>query len=196
MANVYGQGEHICCLYQTEAEQISTAAEYLAHGLACGERCFYVARSQAAFRSFHVALKTFGVDVNTVLASGALVESTHAEAHLAGGHFDCERMLTLLNEAVESALNAGFAGLRTCGDMSWLLGEHAGSDQVMEYEALLNQFFRGVRATGMCQYDRRRMPLQVIDDALARHSSLFLEGEHKSNPLYRPLRPRAADSNG
>ena len=60
-------------------------------------------------------------------------------------------MLRLLNDAVESALNDGFIGLRTCGDMSWLLQEPTGAEQILEYEALLNQFFRGVRAAGMCQ---------------------------------------------
>jgi hypothetical protein len=38
--------------------------------------------------------------------------------------------------------------------MSWLLEDAPGSDQVVVYEALLNQFFHGARAAGMCQYDR------------------------------------------
>lgn len=186
MPNVFRQGEHICSLFQTEDEQIAVAVDYLADGLRRGERCFYVAQSRKALTRFHDALSSAGVDVDAELSRGALIESIHAEAHLAGGRFDCERMLRLLNEAVESALNAGFTALRTCGDMSWLLQKDAGVDEAMEYEALLNQFFRGVRAAGMCQYDRRLLPLQVIDDALARHSSLILEGQHKSNPLYRP----------
>lgn len=50
-------------------------------------------------------------------------------------------MLRMLNEAVEAALNDGFAGLRTCGDMSWLLDDAPGTQHVVEYESLLNQFF-------------------------------------------------------
>lgn len=57
------------------------------------------------------------------------------------GRFDSERMLRMLNEAVEAALNDGFAGLRTCGDMSWLLDDAPGTQHVVEYESLLNQFF-------------------------------------------------------
>ena len=60
-------------------------------------------------------------------------------------------MLALLNRAVESALNDGFAGLRTCGDMSWLLGNPPGAHQVVEDQGLLTEFFRNVRGCGMCQ---------------------------------------------
>ena len=113
------------------------------------------------------------------------MESTHAEAHLASGSFDSERMLALLNDAMEAALNDGFTGLRTCGDMSWLLLEPPGAAQVVEYEAHLNRFFHGVRGAGMCQYDRRRLPEHLIDHALATHPSVTLDGRHKANPFYK-----------
>ena|SRR5438105_8895 len=94
-------------------------------------------------------------------------------------------MLSLLNRAVESALNDGITALRTCGDMSWLLHDAPGSQQVVEYEALLNQFFQGVRASGMCQYDRRKLPGARLDHALATHSSAIVDSVHKPNPFYR-----------
>jgi DcmR-like sensory protein len=95
-------------------------------------------------------------------------------------------MLRLLNDAVEAALNDGFIGLRTCGDMSWLLGEPAGSEQVVEYEMLLNQFFSGVRAMGMCQYDSRRLPPDLVDHALCAHRSVAIDGRNLANPHYSP----------
>ncbi len=118
-------------------------------------------------------------------SSAVRVESTHAEAHLADGRFDSERMLRFLNEAMETALTDGFTGLRTCGDMSWLLKDPVGADQVAEYEALLNQFFHGVLGAGMCQSDLRRLPPALIDLALATHTSVVVDGQHKLNRFYR-----------
>jgi hypothetical protein len=158
----------------------------MADGLKRGERCYYVADSGRALEMFRTALRRAGIDVEHALRSGALLEATCEEAHLADGHFDSERMLALLNDAVESALNDGFAGLRTCGDMSWLLGDPPGALQVVEYEALLNQFFHGVRACGMCQYDHRRLPATLLDHALATHSSAVIDGVHRTNPFYEP----------
>ena len=184
--NRYRQGEHICVLYETAEEQRSVAAAYVADGLGHGERCFYVADSPAGLGQFRVALRSLGIDVEDARRSRALLEATYDEAHLVDGFFDSERMLAMLNQAVETALNDGFAGLRTCGDMSWLLGDPPGAQHVVEYEALLNQFFQGVRACGMCQYDRRRLPDTLLDHALATHSSAVIGGTHKTNPFYEP----------
>ena len=185
MPGVFRQGDHICSLFETEDEQIAMAAEYLADGLQRGERAFYVAQSDGAVQRFRAAMRAHGVNVAAALKRGALVESTHADAHLAGGRFDSERMLQLLNEAVESALNDGFTGLRTCGDMSWLLAQPDGADSAIVYEALLNQFFRGVRAAGMCQYDTRRLPPDLVHCALATHSSACVDGAHRHNTFYQ-----------
>ena len=72
-----------------------------------------------------------------------------------------------------------------------MLQEAAGHDQVQEYEMLLNEFFRQLRACGMCQYDRRRFRLNVIEDALTAHSSMVLDGRHQPSPLYKERRARA-----
>ena len=184
--NTYKQHEHICVLYDSADEQREVAAEYLADGLQRGERSFYVADSPASLDAFQRALQRRGIDVASTLRSGALILATHAEAHLFEGEFDSERMLAMLNLAVEAALNDGFAGLRTCGDMSWLLTDPPGAAQVVEYEAILNRFFDGVRACGMCQYDRRRLPEALLDHALATHATAVINGAHEPNPLYSP----------
>lgn len=123
---------------------------------------FYVAESPAAVKRFRAALTRCGLNAAAKAKQGALVESTHAEAHLAGGRFDVERMMRRLNEAVDSALDDGFVGLRTCGDMSWLLQKPVGGESVVEYEA------------------------HFLDHALATHSSAIVDCVHKRNPFFRP----------
>jgi hypothetical protein len=184
--NEFHQGEHICVVYQTAEEQRAVAADYLSDGLRRGERVYYVADSAESLELFHRALSRRGIDVATALQTTALVEATHAEAHLVDGCFDSERMLRLLNIGIEAAVAAGFSGLRTCGDMSWLLGNPAGAEQVVEYEALLNNLFLGAPACGMCQYDASRLPARFLDHGLATHSTVVIDGHHKSNPYYRP----------
>ena len=161
------------------------AAVYLADGLRRGERVLYVGENDAALRRFRDVLNGEGFDCASLVSRGALLEMTHPEAHLIDGRFDCERMLTMLNEAVERALNDGFAGLRTCGDMSWLLADVPGREQVREYEALLNQFFSSVRASGMCQYPRHLLASYQLDMALTTHSTALVGGQQRFNPFYQ-----------
>lgn len=186
MSKRFRQGEHICSFHDGEEEQLAIAVEYLADGLRLGERCFYVAQSADALSRFRHALTRAGIDVDDSLERGALELATHAQAHLEDGGFDGERMIRLLNEAVERALAAGFNGLRTCGDMSWLLSDPPGADQVVAYEAFLTEFFHGLPAAGMCQYDRRRLPADILDHALATHSSVLHHGRHVVNPFLQP----------
>lgn len=188
------QGDHICVVYYTPEEQRAVAANYVAEGLRRGERAYYVADSQAAIERFRVALWAHGIDVPAALRTTALVEATFGEAHLVDGRFDSERMLRMLNEGIESALNDGFMGLRTCGDMSWLLSEPPGAEQVVEYEALLNQLFRSTRACGMCQYDASRLPNALLNHSLATHSTVVIDQEHKPNPFYSPAARGDADA--
>jgi hypothetical protein len=95
-------------------------------------------------------------------------------------------MLRMLNQLLEETLNEGFTGLRTCGDMTWLLDRPPGSHQVVEYEALVTQLFKGVRAIAMCQYDRARLPAEMIDHALATHGTVVIDGAHVVNPFAKP----------
>ena len=160
------------------------ASQYVADGLRRGERCLYAAGSQAMLDRFRASVEVLGVQTDVMIKRGALLLRTNAQAHLSGGGFDTERMLQMLNREVEASLVAGFSGFRTCGDMSWLLEHPDDWHHVTEYEALLNEFFRGVPACGMCQYDRRRLPLKLINRALTTHSTVFLDGSHQLNPLY------------
>jgi hypothetical protein len=50
MPNLFRQGEHICAVYDTEAEQLAIAAEYLADGLRAGERVLQAAHRQTHLR--------------------------------------------------------------------------------------------------------------------------------------------------
>ena len=183
--NSFKQGEHICALYQTAEEQVQVAADYLADGLRNGERVFYVAGSDADLERFRRALNLRGIDVSAAIETGALMQATHQQAHLEGGRFDSERMLGMLNAAMDAALDDGFTGLRTCGDMSWLLDGPPGAAQVVEYEALLNRFFAGVRGAGMCQYDLQRLTPVLIDHGLATHQMMLIDGRLLTNPFYQ-----------
>ena len=107
-------------------------------GLSSDRQCFVVAASRQVHLRLRRALSRRGINVPKAIRRRSLLEGLHADVHLAGGGFNTERMLRLLNEGIETALNDGFTGLRCCGDMSWLLDSPSAHRQVFEYEALLN----------------------------------------------------------
>lgn len=187
MKRAFCHGDHICALFSSQDEQELVAARFIADGLRTGERCLFAGSSTAALVRFRERLRDEGIDAAREEQRRALLLLTKEQAHLRDGAFDSERMLRMLNQTLEEALNDGFGGLRTCGDMTWLLDGAPGSSEVVEYEALVTELFRNVRALGMCQYDRERLPADVIDHALATHGTVVLDGVHVVNPFAKPL---------
>ena len=96
-------------------------------------------------------------------------------------------MIDMLRGAVKDALDAGFAGLCAAGDMNWLLDEAPGSHEIVEYEALLTYFFGDPnnKALGLCQYNRKTLPPQILDTCLATHRLIRVAGPViLENPFY------------
>jgi hypothetical protein len=185
MLHGFRRGEHICSFCDTGEEQIATAAAYLADGIRRGELCLYIGANLDAVCQFRQGLAATGLDAAMLRERGALIELTHQHAYLAGGHFSAERTMAMLAESIQQAAAGGFSGWRGCGEMSWLLAGAPGAQRVSEYEALLNQFFSGTRASAMCQYNRRLLPAPVIDMALATHSTAVIAGRQLFNPFFQ-----------
>lgn len=183
---VYQQGDHVCALYTTPEEQLRAAVDYILGGLERGERCLYVC-CEHTIGEFRAALKRAGINVRAEEKRGALVLLTKHEGHLQGGTFDPDRMISMLHAAVEDALDAGFNGLCAAGDMTWLLDEAPGSDQLAEYEARLNHFYATNRALGLCLYSRSKLTDASLDHGIATHPCIHIEGPILlRNPFYEP----------
>jgi hypothetical protein len=181
---VYQQGDHVCTLFSSPEEQINAAIDYIRGGLARGERCLYVCGEHAP-DTFRASLRAAGIDTAAEERRGALILITKREGHLKGGSFKASRMIEMLNGAVRDALKAGFAGLCTAGDMTWLLDEAPGSHEIVEYEALLNHFYASNQALGLCQYNRNRLSPKILDTCLATHRHIRVEGPMiLENPFY------------
>lgn len=181
---VYQQGDHICTLYTSPEEQLAAAVEYVKGGLERGERCLYVCGEHEP-EAFRAALQNAGIDVQAEEKRGALILVTKHEAHLKGGTFAPDKMITMLHDAVRDALNAGFAGLCAAGDMGWVLDQAPGTEKLAEYESRLNDFYANNKALGLCQYNRKTLPSEMLDHCIATHRLVRIDGPIAlENPFY------------
>jgi MEDS: MEthanogen/methylotroph, DcmR Sensory domain len=92
-----------------------------------------------------------------------------------------------LAATVASFLADGLARAERC----WYVPSSGGVEGVrtameITYEALLRTLFSTSPATGLCLYDRRRMPLQVVNGALLTHPIVEVSGGFSRNQLYDP----------
>lgn len=181
---VYQQGDHICTLYNSPEEQLRAAVEYIRQGLGRGERCLYVCGEHTP-KQMRAALRAAGVKVKSREKCGALILITKDDAHLKGGTFSANKMITLLHQAVKDALDAGFKGLCAAGDMGWVLDRAPGTEELAEYESRLNEFYANNRALGLCQYSRTTLPHVFHDHCIATHRLVCIDGPVAlKNPFY------------
>jgi chemotaxis family two-component system sensor kinase Cph1 len=179
----FERGDHICAIYSTAEELAETVAEFLAEGLRSRERCWYVARGNET-DAIRTALRKLDIDVKAETAREAMKLVTADCAYVVHGAFNPEAAIQVFNDAIEKAYTDGFTGFRAAAEMSWALDCEDGAHQVIVYEALLRSLFANCRAIGLCLYDRKRMPLDVINGALATHPVAGSHGQFHPNRFY------------
>lgn len=192
-------GDHGCVIYSADSELIGIVAAYIHEGLRAGERCWYAASSMSELAHVRAALQATYGDVTEAEVQGSLRLITADEMYLAGGVFEPERLLRDFSHAIPAAVHDGFPALRIAGEMSWILQRKPGTDRVMEYEGCVEMMLRASAALALCFYNRRLIPAELLDDALAKHPLAGVDGEPRPNAFYRPKviadlrRPHAED---
>lgn len=185
----FKRGDHVCALYSTTEQLIREVARFLAEGLRNHERSWYVG-SGDEMDSLRDALRKLGIDVAAETKRKALQLISGDAAYIVHGTFNPEATIQIFNDAIEQAYTDGFTGFRAAAEMSWALDCADGPHQVIVYEALLKSLFANCRAIGFCLYDRKRMPLEVINGALSTHPVAGSHGHYSANRFYDPATTR------
>lgn len=148
------------------------------------QRCLFLG-STSMVALMHHELAAVGLEVSEYIKRGALV-LTSDRSHLLNGRFDPNAMLEMLNKTVDQALADGFAGLWATGDMTWEFGVEQNLSKLLEYECGLERLFRiKPQLTGICQYHKDTLPLDMIGNALYTHRAVYLNHTlQRVNPYY------------
>lgn len=181
------QGDHLCHFYETATAVEAMVVPFFQDGLARNERCLFIADDANAHQTTQMLARA-GVDAKREIERGALRILTTREAYLPAGRFEPLAMLEKLERETDDALAAGFSGLRGSGDMAWVLGPHAGTDQLIMYEAVLNDVASRRQFLGVCRYDLRLFPPSLLQDVLRVHPSVVIGSLVCPSAYYEPPR--------
>jgi hypothetical protein len=181
---------HQCVVYKGSPSRCLRALSgSIQKKLLANYRCLYL-NSPTMIAGLRSYLLLAGTLVTKEMSKGSLVLSSSND-HLAGGRFDCGRMLARLEQAVHEALQDGYTGLWATGDMSWQFGAERDFSKLLEYEWRLNELFHRYPAlSGVCEYQADSLPYDVLRQGLLTHPSLYVsDTRSRTNPHY--VRPEA-----
>jgi anti-anti-sigma regulatory factor len=142
---------HACLTYDDPARFQTVAHEFLAAGLAAGERVWYLAPEEPRGWDFTPEVVT-------------LHDQYPADAVI-----DPDAGLAAYARATEQALADGFTGLRVAADVTPLLLTPAQVDAFARYEAQVDRYMRTHPFTALCAFDRTRMGDEAVEQLACLH---------------------------
>lgn len=173
---------HLCAFFDSRDQEYDVLTPYYMEGLEAGEEVVTIV--DAHRHGDHCAqIRARGLPVKEALEQERLKVFTAEETYTLGGRFESQRMYDLLQEALASARRNG-RKVRTSGVMDWSAQGHAGTEELMEYEAKVNVLVPIYDCTLLCVYDLAKVTGQMVMDILATHPYVVHRRRVLHNPYY------------
>jgi hypothetical protein len=170
-------GDHVCAFFRGGRERDALLLPFLRAGLEHGDKCLAVVDDDATTEVSRLAGGTDQADQLTVFGFD--------DAYLQDGHFDTDRMLDFWERHAAAAMGEGrYGACRAVGEMTWSQRDAPGVDQLVSYEARLNDFLPRYPQVILCLYDIDRFDGGTIVGMLRTHPKVLIGGEVVVNPYY------------
>jgi hypothetical protein len=177
-------GDHVC-LFCRGGERDELLVPFLTDGLSAGDRCLAVVDTSEPEELLD-ALDSGGAaaqraDQLTVLAS--------RDVYMTDRGFDMDGMLDFYGSELQGVATgrSGYDCIRTAGEMTWALRDIPGVEDLLAYEARVNQVMAAnpdASAISLCLYDVERFDAELIVGVLRTHPKAVIAGTVVANPFY------------
>lgn len=132
-----GRSRHVCAFFHSKEEEYRVLLPFIKEGFEQGHKAFHIIKDD--HRPEHRRrLKQAGVAVEEAESNGQLEVRRWEDAYLQDGHFDQNRMLTLIEEVLQNGSAQGWPLTRLVANMEWALEDRPGVKDIVEYETRLN----------------------------------------------------------
>jgi hypothetical protein len=176
---------HVCGLFHNREEEYRVLLPLTKEGFQRGEKVFHIVDPEHRPERMR-RLEEVGISPAAARRPGQVEIRAWEDAHLRGGRFDKEAMMTLLEETLRGAKVDGFGQTRVWANMEWALGEFPGVEDLVEYETRVNYFLPKYDDLVVCTYDLTKFGASVVIDILRTHPLVILGGILQENPFFVP----------
>jgi hypothetical protein len=102
-------------------------------------------------------------------------------------------MMTALEELIRDHAATGEPPMRLVGQMGWVLAKPPGIEQLVAYEASVNEVLNRGKTPTVCVYDVRKLSGALLMDLLRAHPLTVMNGVLHENPFYTPAEELLAE---
>ena len=180
-----GRRQHICALFYSKEQEYRVLLPFIKEGFERGEKAFHIVDPK--LRDQHLGrLQAAGIDTLAEEHYGQLEVRRWHDTYLRDGHFDQNRMIALVEEALQAGRNDGYKQTRLVAHMEWALEDMPGVNDLVEYETRLNHVLPKYKDPVICVYDCTRFGAGVVMDIVRTHPIVIIGGLLQENPFFVP----------
>lgn len=177
------QAAHVCAFFDSSQQEYDCLGPFVAEGLAQGEQVVSIRDAGKCNDHIDRLRGLVSTPLEAPIARNQLRVVASEETYLQDGHFEADRMFTLVESILRDA-REGFPRVRAFGEMSWALQNLPGTGELMEYESKLNVLTQEHDCTILCVYDVNRFSGKAVMDVLATHPLVIMGDRLYENPYF------------
>ena len=163
-----GRERHVCAFFADDSEAYSVLLPFIREGFDCGHRAVHVVSAEQ--EPHHLEkLSSVGIDSAAALSSGQLHVCLGSDIYLADGRFDQDRMLEFFEEMAGGSAAGGYETNRIVCNMDWAFDDPLLHEELVEFEARVNDVWARHDDIVICVYDVRKVSGSLLVDIIRTH---------------------------
>lgn len=181
-------GDHLVLLYDDrEVESnIEVITSYIFSRLNKNEKCIYIS-NEIETDPVIQHLNNSPISKIAIDTRQLLILSRH-DVYSKGGKFVPEKMIALLKDLSQRAIEDGYNAFAITGEISWVLEYEDGFERIMHYEYLLNELiFDTYPVSAICRYNIDKFTSSMIRSIIEVHPIIIWNSNLHENPFYFSL---------
>ena len=180
-----GETRHVCAFFNSEEEEYRVLLPFIKDGFGCGHKAVHVINPDQHHNHLD-RLVAAGIDAAAAQRCGQFELRTSTEAYLRDGHFDKDRMLEVFEQLASGNDKAGFPLSRIVCRMDWVVDQGSHVDDVVEFEARVNDVWNRHDDAVICTYHLGKFGGDTVIDILRTHPMVLIGGILHRNPFFVP----------
>jgi hypothetical protein len=175
---------HACAFFTSKEEEYRVMLPFMADGFEAGDKLVNIIDGRHRDERLS-KLRGAGIDVGRAERSGQLELLPWEQAHIVGGRFDQDRMLTDLDRQTVQG-NDRYSTTRLWSNQEWALENFPGVENIAEYEARFNYIWPKTNNVYVCVFDAKKFSAATMMQMMRTHPFAIVDGIMLKNGLYVP----------